>query len=234
MNKSLVHTRLLGELAGGDRGIADLNQQIRRAEDRIHSFDTSRRDSHTHPYTHVSNARMKHLAAFALLTMRPKSPTARRPATKGCQSTGTDPNAQGGIPERASQNAEGVSDFKRLGKPKEIWACYEAGPTGYDLQRLLASIGVRCDVVAPSLIPKGSGDRVKTDRRDARRLAGLHRAGVPTPIAIPTPAQEGVRALSRTCGDMVQDLTLARNWFSGSSFPTASCGGVDHRGPNVT
>ena len=52
---------------------------------------------------------------------------------------------------------------KRLGKPKGIWACYEAGPTGYDLQRLLASMGVRCDVVAPSLIPKGSGDRVKTD-----------------------------------------------------------------------
>jgi hypothetical protein len=49
---------------------------------------------------------------------------------------------------------------KRLGQPKEIWACYEAGPTGYDLQRLLTSLGVRCDVVAPSLIPMGSGDRV--------------------------------------------------------------------------
>jgi len=85
---------------------------------------------------------------------------------------------------------------KRLGKPKEIWACYEAGPTGYDLQRLLASMGVRCDVVAPSLIPKGSGDRVKTDRRDARRLAGLHRAGELTAVAIPTPAQEGVRPVS--------------------------------------
>ena len=84
---------------------------------------------------------------------------------------------------------------KRLGKPKEIWACYEAGPTGYDLQRLLTSLGVRCDVVAPSLIPKSSGDRVKTDRRDARRLAGLHRAGELTAVAIPTPAQEGVRDL---------------------------------------
>ncbi len=105
--------------------------------------------------------------------------------------------------------------IKRLGKPKEIWACYEAGPTGYDLQRLLASMGVRCDVVAPSLIPKGSGDRVKTDRRDARRLAGLHRAGELTPVAIPTPAQEGVRDLCRTRGDMVQDLTRARNRLSG-------------------
>ena len=82
--------------------------------------------------------------------------------------------------------------------PKGIWACYEAGPTGYDLQRLLSSMGVRCDVVAPSLIPKGSGDRVKTDRRDARRLAGLHRAGELTAVAIPTPAQEGVRDLCRT------------------------------------
>ncbi len=105
--------------------------------------------------------------------------------------------------------------IKRLGKPKEIWACYEAGPTGYDLQRLLTSMGVRCDVVAPSLIPKGSGDRVKTDRRDARRLAGLHRAGELTSIAIPTPAQEGVRDLCRTRSDMVQDLTRARNRLSG-------------------
>ena len=62
---------------------------------------------------------------------------------------------------------------KRIGRPKGIWACYEAGPTGYDLQRLFASMGVRCDVVAPSLIPKGSGDRVKTDRRDAEKLARL-------------------------------------------------------------
>ncbi len=62
--------------------------------------------------------------------------------------------------------------IKQLGKPKEIWACNEAGPTGYDLQRLLASIGVRCDVVAPSLIPKGSGDRVKTDRAGCQAAGG--------------------------------------------------------------
>jgi transposase len=61
---------------------------------------------------------------------------------------------------------------KGLGKPKGIWACDEAGPTGYDLQRLLSSLGVRCDVVAPSLIPKGSGDRVKTDRRGRRATGG--------------------------------------------------------------
>ncbi len=104
--------------------------------------------------------------------------------------------------------------IKRLGRPSSIWACYEAGPTGYDLHRLLNSIGVRCDVVAPSLIPKGSGDRVKTDRRDARRLAGLHRAGGLTPVAVPSPAEEAVRDLCRTRGDMVQDLTRARNRLS--------------------
>src|SRR5262252_3418433 len=55
--------------------------------------------------------------------------------------------------------------------------CYEAGPTGFGLYRLLRSMGVACDVVAPSLIPRSPGDRVKTDKRDARRLATLHRSG---------------------------------------------------------
>lgn len=105
--------------------------------------------------------------------------------------------------------------IKRLGRPSGLWACYEAGPTGYELHRLLKSMGVRCDVVAPSLIPKGSGDRVKTDRRDCRRLAGLHRAGELTPVAVPSPAQEAVRDLCRTRGDMVEDLTRARNRLSG-------------------
>jgi transposase len=104
---------------------------------------------------------------------------------------------------------------KRLGRPSGLWACYEAGPTGYDLNRLLSAVHVRCDVVAPSLVPKGSGDRVKTDRRDAKRLAGLHRAGELTPVAVPSPAQEAVRDLCRTRGDMVQDLTRARNRLSG-------------------
>ena len=61
----------------------------------------------------------------------------------------------------------------RLGEPARLRVCYEAGPTGYELQRLLASLGVACDVVAPSLVPVASGDRVKTDRRDSRRLVRL-------------------------------------------------------------
>jgi len=61
-------------------------------------------------------------------------------------------------------------------------ACYEAGPCGFGLARRLKQLGVECEVVAPSLTPKRSGDRVKTDRRDARKLARLLRAGELTPV----------------------------------------------------
>jgi transposase len=100
---------------------------------------------------------------------------------------------------------------RRFDDPTKLWACYEAGPTGYDLHRLLLSLRVRCDVVAPSLVPKGRGDKVKTDKRDARRLASLHRSGVLTSVGVPTRQQEAVRDLCRTRGDMVEDLTRARN-----------------------
>jgi transposase len=90
-------------------------------------------------------------------------------------------------------------------------ACYEAGPTGYDLHRLLGSLGVRCEVVAPSLIPRAPGGKVETDTRDCRRLARLHRAGELVAIRVPSPQEEAVRDLYRTRGDMVEDLTGARN-----------------------
>jgi transposase len=90
-------------------------------------------------------------------------------------------------------------------------ACYEAGPTGYELARLLHSLDVRCEVIAPSLIPRAPGDKVKTDKRDCRRLARLHRAGELVAIRVPTLAEEAVRDLCRTRGDMVEDLTRARN-----------------------
>jgi transposase len=89
--------------------------------------------------------------------------------------------------------------------------CYEAGPTGYDLARLLGAMGVACEVIAPSMIPKAPGDEVKTDTRDCRRLARLHRAGELVAIRVPSPAEEAVRDLCRTRGDMVEDLTRARN-----------------------
>ncbi len=84
-------------------------------------------------------------------------------------------------------------------------AWYEAGPGGYDLYRLLASMGVACQVVAPSLIPKGGSDKVKTDKRDSRRLARLGRAGELTPIRVPSPGEEAVRDLARA-----RDAVLAR------------------------
>jgi len=65
----------------------------------------------------------------------------------------------------------------RLGEVSALRACYEAGPCGFELHRLLSSMGVACDVVAPSLIPRRAGDRVKTGRRDASRLARLHGPG---------------------------------------------------------
>ena len=93
----------------------------------------------------------------------------------------------------------------RLGDPRWLRACYEAGPTGYELARLLHRMGVRCEVIAPSLIPKAPGDKVKTDRRDCRRLARLHRAGELVAIRIPTVAEEAVRDLCRARADMVED-----------------------------
>ena len=99
----------------------------------------------------------------------------------------------------------------RLGDPRRLRACYEAGPTGYELARLLDRMGIGCEVIAPSLIPTAPGDRIKTDTRDCRRLARLRRAGELVAIRIPTPAEEAVRDLCRTRADMVQDLTRARN-----------------------
>jgi transposase len=93
----------------------------------------------------------------------------------------------------------------RFGDRRMLSVCYEAGPGGYELYRLLSSMGVACEVVAPSLIPKGSSDRVKTDKRDAIRLARLHRAGELTAIRVPTPAEEAVRDLVRARRDVLDD-----------------------------
>ncbi|MGH9294457.1 MAG: IS110 family transposase [Acidimicrobiales bacterium] len=89
--------------------------------------------------------------------------------------------------------------------------CYEAGPGGYELHRLLASMKVPCEVIAPALIPTAPGDRVKTDTRDARRLVRQFRAGELVAIRVPTRAEEAVRDLCRARGDAVEDLTRAKN-----------------------
>jgi transposase len=102
----------------------------------------------------------------------------------------------------------------RFPDPYRLRACYEAGPTGYELARLLHSMGVRCEGIAPSLIPKAPGDKVKTDRRDCRRLARLHRAGELVAIRIPSVQEEAVRDLCRARADMVEDRTRARHRLS--------------------
>ncbi len=76
-------------------------------------------------------------------------------------------------------------------------ACYEAGPVGYEPQRQLEAWGLPCTVIAPSLIPRRSGDRIKTDKRDAKKLVKFYRSGELTPIRIPTPAEEAARDLVR-------------------------------------
>jgi len=80
--------------------------------------------------------------------------------------------------------------------------CYEAGPCGYGIHRQLSDLGWDCQVVAPSLIPKKAGDRVKTDRRDSLMLARLHRAGELTAVWVPDGAQEALRDLTRAREDM--------------------------------
>ena len=114
--------------------------------------------------------------------------------------------------ERISSDDDAVRRLiARMGSPRRLRACYEAGPTGYELARLLTSLGVACQVIAPSLIPTAPGDRVKTDKRDCRRLARLHRAGELVAIRVPTVAEEAVRDLCRARADMVIDRTRARH-----------------------
>jgi transposase len=86
---------------------------------------------------------------------------------------------------------------KLAGNGHELRFCYEAGPCGYSIQRQITAAGHECIVVAPSLIPKKPGDRVKTDRRDAINLAKLHRAGELTAVWVPDEAHEAIRDLVR-------------------------------------
>ena len=94
---------------------------------------------------------------------------------------------------------------KRYGRDVVIRACYEAGPCGFRIARRLKQLGVECAVVAPSLTPTRAGDRLKTDKRDARKLARLLRADELTEIYIPEPTDEAIRDLCRARSDAVDD-----------------------------
>ncbi len=103
---------------------------------------------------------------------------------------------------------------RKLGGPGQLRACYEAGPTGYVLYWQLTQLGVPCDVVAPTLVPVKAGDRVKTDRRDAEKLARSFRAGELTAVWVPDPAHEALRDLVRAREAAKKDQLRARHRLS--------------------
>jgi transposase len=129
-------------------------------------------------------------------------------------------------------------DHERVERELCAWpgarVAYEAGPTGFGLHRHLLAAGVDCEVVAPGLVPTRPGDRVKTDKRDARRLAALHASGLLTAIFVPSPELEGLRDLVRAREDARLDRMRARHRLSkfvlrhDRRMPT-SCWGVTRR-----
>ena len=104
--------------------------------------------------------------------------------------------------------------IRKVGEGGKLKCCYEAGPTGYVLYWQLAELGVDCEIIAPSLIPTKAGDRVKTDRRDAERLARCYRAGELTPVWIPDQAHEALRDLMRAREAAKQDQLRHRHQLS--------------------
>ena len=115
-------------------------------------------------------------------------------------------NTPAALKTAAARLARGGSDLR---------FCYEAGRCGYGVQRQLTAAGHQCAVVAPSLIPRRPGDRIKTDRRDAINLAKLHRAGELTAVWVPDQMHEAVRDLVRARLAAVRTLRQARQQLSG-------------------
>lgn len=115
------------------------------------------------------------------------------------------------IPNRAESVGRLI---RKLGKAEQMRVCYEAGPTGYVLYWQLAALGVKCEVVAPTLVPVKAGDRVKTDRRDAEKLARNYRAGELTPVWVPDASHEALRDLVRARLAAKRDQLRARHRLS--------------------
>ena len=99
----------------------------------------------------------------------------------------------------------------KLGLKKSLRVCYEAGPTGYVIYWQLVAMGIQCDVVAPSLVPTKASDRIKTDRRDAERLARAHRSGDLSAVWVPDAAHEALRDLVRAREAAKEDQTRAKH-----------------------
>lgn len=101
--------------------------------------------------------------------------------------------------------------IKKLGPAERLRVCYEAGPTEYVVYWQLTALGVKCEVVAPTLVPVKAGDRVKTDRRDAMKLARCYRAGDLTPVWVSDAAHEALRDLVRAREAAKKDQRRARH-----------------------
>lgn len=114
----------------------------------------------------------------------------------------------GTIPNRLESIRKAM---QKLGPVETLRACYEAGPCGYVLYWQLTQMGVKCEVIAPTLIPVKAGDRVKTDRRDAEKLARSYRSGDLTAVWVPDEAHEALRDLVRAREAAKKDLLRARH-----------------------
>jgi transposase len=104
--------------------------------------------------------------------------------------------------------------LKKLGEPSTLRVCYEAGPTGYVLYWQLQKLGVHCEVIAPSLVPVKAGDRIKTDRRDAEKLARAYRSGDLTAVFVPDAQHEALRDLVRAREAAKKDELRAKHRLS--------------------
>lgn len=125
------------------------------------------------------------------------------------------PNGTGIDEDRIPNTPQAVRALvRRWPDPGSVRACYEAGPTGYALYHDLTRQGIACTVIAPTLTPRRPGERIKTDRRDAVKLARLFRAGELTAVRVPTPDEEAVRDLLRARGDLREDILRARHRLS--------------------
>ena len=124
---------------------------------------------------------------------------------------------------------------RRIAARGETHFIYEAGPCGYEVHRQITKMGHRCVVIAPSMTPRRPGDRIKTDKRDAEKLAIYYRAGALTEVRVPTREEEAARGLVRTREDAVEDRLRARHRLTkmllrhGRAFREAKPWGTKHR-----
>lgn len=110
--------------------------------------------------------------------------------------------------------ATAVKRLRKLGEGRAVQICYEAGPTGFALCRALRDAGFECVVIAPSMVPQQAGDRIKTDRRDAAKLARFLRSGDLTEVQVPDAATEAMRDLERARDDAKNAERAARHQLS--------------------